>query len=172
MKMATRRARLVLFAVAGCAAFMALLAWACGGSTSSAPSSALAQPQCDASLWGHVYDPTRLTVKTECQTVTGTIINQHASDDGDVDMELALAPQFANLLNTGNISKLSGHLNIEAICQDMVHPDIPAASPACRDVQKMALPPVGTHVRVTGSYVLDTNHGWMEIHPISVITPQ
>jgi hypothetical protein len=33
----------------------------------------------------------------------------------------------------------------------------------------LTLPPVGAHAQVTGSYVLDTNHGWMEIHPISVI---
>ena len=30
-------------------------------------------------------------------------------------------------------------------------------------------PPDGTHVQVTGTYTLDKNHGWMEIHPISVL---
>jgi len=33
-------------------------------------------------------------------------------------------------------------------------------------------PATGTRVQVTGSYVLDTNHGWMEIHPVSVVTEQ
>ena len=107
-----------------------------------------------------------------CQTVTGTIAKQHASDDGDIDIELTLDPQFANLLNKGNLTNLNGNLNIEAICQAAVQPDIPAASPACSGVGKLVVPPVGAHVQVTGSYVLDTNHGWMEIHPISVITPQ
>jgi hypothetical protein len=32
-------------------------------------------------------------------------------------------------------------------------------------------PPVGSHVRIIGSYVQDTNHAnWMEIHPVSKIT--
>ncbi len=150
---------------------MAILATpACGGSGSSPTTAVAAQPQCNPSLWNNVYDPTRLKVMASCMTVTGTIINQHASDDGDIDMEFALDPQFANLLNSGNVSKLSGNLNIEAICQAPIQPDTPAAVPACQGLPSLiVLPPVGTHVQVTGSYVLDTNHGWMEIHPISVI---
>src|SRR5207302_3722844 len=27
-------------------------------------------------------------------------------------------------------------------------------------------PPIGSHVSVTGPYVLDQLHGWMEIHPV------
>lgn len=169
----------MLFGVSGAAFITVALAWACGSSSSSTPpapsatgASAPIQPQCDAALWAHVYDPTRLKVMAACQTVTGTIVKQHASDDGDIDMELTLDPPFAGLLNKGNISNLNGNLNIEAICQAPVQPDIPAASPACGGAAKIVVPPVGTHVQVTGSYVLDTNHGWMEIHPISVITPQ
>jgi hypothetical protein len=167
-----RRAGALLFVGLSSAMLAAVLALACGGSGSStsASPSLPAPPQCDPSLWNYVYDPTRLTVMSACQTVTGTIVNQHASDDGDVDMEFALDPPYANLLNAGNVSKLSGNLNIEAICQGPVHPDIPAAAPACRAFPKLlTLPPVGTHVQVTGTYVLDTNHGWMEIHPISLI---
>ena len=142
---------------------------ACGGSGSS-PTAAVVQPQCDPSLWNNVYDPTRLKVMSSCMTITGTIINQHASDDGDIDMEFALDPPFANLLNSGNITKLSGNLNIEAICQAPIQPDTPQAVPASRGLARLlVLPPVGAHAQVTGSYVLDTNHGWMEIHPISVI---
>jgi hypothetical protein len=146
------------------------LAPACGGSSSNPTPAAVVQPQCDPSLWNNVYDPTRLKVMTSCVTVTGTIINQHASDDGDIDMEFALDPQFANLLNSANLAKLSGNLNIEAICQAPILPDTPQAVPACRGLPRLlTLPPVGAHAQVTGSYVLDTNHGWMEIHPISVI---
>ena len=142
---------------------------ACGGSSAS-PTAAAVQPQCDPSLWNNVYDPTRLKVMASCMTITGTIINQHTSDDGDIDMEFALDPPFANLLNSGNVAKLSGNLNIEAICQASIQPDTPQAVPACHGLPRLlTLPPVGAHVQVTGTYVLDTNHGWMEIHPISVI---
>lgn len=149
---------------------MALLATpACGGASSS-PTATVVQPQCDPTLWNNVYDPTRLKVMSSCMTVTGTIINQHASDDGDIDMEFALDPQFTSLLNSGNVSKLSGNLNIEAICQAPIQADTPQAVPACRGLPRLlALPPVGAHAQVTGTYVLDTNHGWMEIHPITLI---
>jgi hypothetical protein len=144
----------------------------CGSGTPrpSAPTAA-ATPQCDATLWSHVYDPTRLHVLTACQTVTGVITGEHGSDDGDIDMPLALDPPFTNLLNNGNLTNLGGHLNVEAICQSTIHPDVPAAFGACGSFKgSVPIPPVGSHVQVTGSYVLDTNHGWMEIHPATAIT--
>ena len=30
----------------------------------------------------------------------------------------------------------------------------------------VVVPPVGTRVSVTGPWVLDTEHGWNEIHPV------
>jgi hypothetical protein len=34
-----------------------------------------------------------------------------------------------------------------------------------------AIPPIGSHVQIVGSYVRDTNHAqWMEIHPVTGIT--
>ena len=35
---------------------------------------------------------------------------------GDIDLQLTLDPPFTNLLNNANITKLNGHLQIEAIC--------------------------------------------------------
>jgi hypothetical protein len=141
--------------------------------SASAPSPAPTPltPQCDPTLWTHVYDPSRLKVSSSCQTVTGVIASEHASDDGDIDMPLTLDAPFTNLLNKGNMTDLGGNLNIEAICQAAFHSDIPAAPVACGSFKgSVLIPPVGAHVQVTGSYVLDTNHGWMEIHPASVIT--
>ena len=35
----------------------------------------------------------------------------------------------------------------------------------------VTLPPVGSHVRIVGTYVQDTFHAkWMEIHPVTSIT--
>jgi hypothetical protein len=134
--------------------------------TSPAPA---AKPQCDAALWAHVYDPARLQIRDKCRTVTGVITDQHLNDDGDIDVRLALDPPYVNLLNANNISNLNGHLQTEAICQAPVHS--PDALRACAGFTgSVRIPADGTHVQVTGTYTFDTFHGWMEIHPISVLT--
>ena len=98
--------------------------------------------------------------------MTGTITDQHTNDDGDIDVRLAVDSPYKNLLNAGNISNLNGHLQTEAICQVPIH--AADAARACQGFNgSVRVPPNGTHVQVSGSYVLDTNHGWMEIHPIS-----
>src|SRR5262249_46328901 len=85
---------------------IAAVGWACHGSSSSgsAPTSlAVAapatQPQCDPALWAQVYDPGRLKINQPCQTVTGVVMEEHPSEDGDVDMGVAVDPQYAGLLN-------------------------------------------------------------------------
>ena len=86
-------------------------------------------------------------------------------------MQLTLDAGFGNLLNDGNVTKLNGNLQTEAICQAPVHPDVPDAQRTCANFSgTVPIPAVGTHVSVTGVYVLDSDHGWMEIHPISVLT--
>lgn len=143
----------------------------CGGSSVS-PSTGQTQnstaaPTCSASLETHVYDPSRLTVLNPCMTVTGTVDNvPHVSDDGDLDFHFVPDAQFANLLN----SMSNGHLHVEAICQGPINSDTPQAVQSCGSYKNaLVIPPPGTHVSVTGPYVLDTNHGWTEIHPVSVI---
>jgi len=38
------------------------------------------------------------------------------------------------------------------------------------EFQDIDIPPVGSHVQVTGSYVKDKEHGeWTEIHPITTM---
>ena len=134
-----------------------------------APQATLAAtPQCNESLWSHVYDPARLTIVDACKTVTGVITDQHKNDDGDIDVRLALDPPYANLLNAGNISNLNGHLQTEAICQTQIQNA--DAAHACQGFKgSVVVPPDGTHVQITGTYTLDKIHGWMEIHPISIL---
>jgi len=130
-----------------------------------------ANPQCDTSLWPHMHDVQRIKIVTACVTVTGVIATVGSSDDGDIDMELKLDDPFTNLLNSANVTKLNGNLQIEAICQAPVHADVPDAQRTCANFNgTVPIPAVGTRVRVTGVYVLDSDHGWMEVHPISVMT--
>jgi hypothetical protein len=151
----------------------AFATWACGRPTPSSPASSNEQPsgqtQCDASLWNHVYDSGRLQLRQPCITVTGTVTDFHSNDDGDIDIRIDVDQPYQNLLNDGNISNLNGHLQTEAICQ--APPTVANAIQACRGLAgSVAVPAIGAHVQVTGSYVFDTNHGWMEVHPISALS--
>jgi hypothetical protein len=134
---------------------------------------------CDASLWSHVYHPTRLIVKGACVTVTGTIVDATSgaqSDgvrheaDGDTHGWLRLDPQFQSMLNAGNKSAEGGNLVFEIICRfPVTQKDAQSACSAYTD--RVQLPPVGSHVSVTGTYVQDTFHAqWNEIHPVTGIS--
>jgi hypothetical protein len=136
--------------------------------------------ECDQSLWDHVYNPQRLIVKQECVAVTGIIMdatNGKKADgvrheaDGDTHGWLNLDVQFKGLLNGGNMSDEDGNMVFEVVC--MFHVSQADAKAACPPAfhNQVQLPPVGSHVRIVGTYVQDTNHAqWMEIHPVTSIT--
>jgi hypothetical protein len=162
---------------------------ACPGRGSSAPSSPVSLPSssapihhhhrltsrqaaarnpgaCDPSLWRAIYDPSRLHVVAACKTVTGTVDSVRSEPDGDVHVLLRLPVSRSGLLNERNISDTHGDLVAEIIC---VGPSTQAdAESACAGhVNHVAVPSPGQRVRISGTYVLDAVHGWMEIHPVS-----
>jgi hypothetical protein len=127
----------------------------------------------------HVYHPTRLIVKQECISVTGTVVDAtggkrsdgvRKEKDGDTHGWLKLDAEFQNLLNAGNMSDEGGNLVFEIVCRfPVTQADAQAACQGYTD--QVTLPPVGSHVRIVGTYVQDTFHArWMEIHPVSSIT--
>lgn len=119
---------------------------------------------CDESLWAHVYNPSRLQVLSACRTVTGTIQSVRTEADGDLHVQLRV--DDAGLLNAQNRSDQDGALVLEPICQRAVTQA--SAVEACLGFsQPITIPAVGVRVSVTGSYVLDREHGWNEIHPVS-----
>ena len=126
--------------------------------------------QCDQSLWNHIYNPSRLQVVDPCKTVSGIIESKRVEADGDYHIRLKLDPQFANLVNAANVKGQFGDLVLEPICMNRVT-QLDAIS-ACQNFhQNIDIPAVGSHVQVTGSYVLDKEHGkWAEIHPVTSIT--
>lgn len=126
--------------------------------------------QCYQSLWDHVYNPQRLQVVESCKTVTGVIESIRVEQDGDYHIRLKMDPEFATLVNSANMNGQLGDLVVEPICQNPVSQQ--DAISACQDFhQDISIPPVGTHVKVTGSYVLDNQHGgWAEIHPVTSIS--
>lgn len=136
------------------------------GELSIQPASQMA---CDESLWDHVYHPARLEIVDPCKTVSGIIEAKISEKDGDYHIRLKLDSQYSDLVNSVNIAKQHGDLVVEPICQHKVTQT--DAVSACVGFDKhLDIPPVGTHVRITGSYVLDNQHGgWAEIHPVTSI---
>jgi len=135
-------------------------------------------------LWQHVYHPSRLLVKQDCVTVTGVIVDatagqaNHQADgmrhepDGDTHGWLQVDPQFAAMINAGNTSDEGGNLVFEIVCHYTVtQPDAQSACSGFAD--HMTIPPVGSHVAITGTFVQEKNHKqWNEIHPVSRIEVQ
>jgi hypothetical protein len=127
--------------------------------------------KCDPTLWQHVYNPQRLQVIKPCMAVSGYIEKYRIEKDGDYHIQFRLDPQFSSLLNDKNMSAQNGDLVIEPICANpVVQAD---AQDACKGFSQSFRTPSSTsqHLVVIGSYVLDTHHGWNEIHPVSAILP-
>ena len=83
-------------------------------------------------------------------------------------MLLKLDKGQKSLLTKRNFKKKQGDLVIEAVCVN--NTTLKKVGNTCKGyVNKIQLPPVGAHVKVTGSYVIDSHNGWSEIHPITKI---
>jgi hypothetical protein len=134
---------------------------------------------CGDGLWQHVYHPARLLIHQKCVTVTGTIVDPTAHNahptadhvrheaDGDTHGWLKLDPPFQPMLNAGNTSDEDGNLVFELVCHySVTQAD---AKSSCQGFKyHTAIPAVGTHVEVKGTFVQDDNHAhWNEIHPVS-----
>ncbi|MGZ3573340.1 MAG: hypothetical protein ACXWND_15300 [Gemmatimonadaceae bacterium] len=133
---------------------------------SSAEVSQAVATGCDASLWNHVYSPKRLKQLASCVSVTGTIDESNVDEDGDQHFLLKLDPGQGTLVNERNDKKKSGDIVLEIVCANPTTMKKPSS--ACAGYSNpVAILPVGTHVRATGTYVLDTHNGWDEIHPVS-----
>lgn len=123
---------------------------------------------CDQSLWQHVYRPERLQVVESCKTVTGKIEKIRPEKDGDLHILLKLDEGQEHLLNKRNYQQQKGNLVLEPICVGEITQS--NAIEPCEGYKNIVeIPGIGDHVKVTGSYVLDTDHMWMEIHPVMKI---
>ena len=140
--------------------------------TSPADSAPAAQPTavaspaaCNEALWQHIYHPQRLRRISDCVTITGTIAAIRKEADGDYHILLSVDAQFTNMINQRNIDAQHGDLVLEPVCQNQVTQE--DAKSACDAFSyPIAIPAVGQRVSVTGDYVLDTDHGWNELHPV------
>lgn len=143
---------------------LALAVWKLGPMLKPKPPQGTAG--CDATLWNYVYHPNRLEVLEQCKTVEGVISKVLREDDGDLHIRLDVEDK--SLLNEKNISGQHGMLVLEPICQKSVT-QADAIEPCRNYAGPNFAVRAGMRVRVTGTYVLDHEHGWREIHPVTSI---
>jgi hypothetical protein len=86
--------------------------------------------------------------------------------DGDVHVRTNLDQAYRNLTNSANDQYQYGDLVVEIIC--VTPPSQTDAIPACQNyTNQIQVPSAGQHIKITGPYVLDTDHyNWAEIHPV------
>ncbi len=150
-----------------------LLFFAISGATSITKCVAQDGVTCDHSLWNHVYHASRFTINRTCSYAIGYVQEIYAEPDGDYHMRLKLEPDFKYMLNPINTSSQGGDLVCEIICANQIT-QADAVGPCQNYTQSIYVPNVGEHIKVTGPFVTDNDHGWNEIHPINsiVITTQ
>lgn len=118
-------------------------------------------------MWPHVYHPWRLQVIAPCLAAKGTVMHIRSEPDGDLHVRLALDPGLDNLLNDENRSQQHDDLVVEVICEHNITQE--DAISACSGWDQRFELRHGERVRIVGSYVVDREHGWMELHPVSSI---
>jgi hypothetical protein len=118
----------------------------------------------------HVYNPGRLHVLASCVSVRGVIVSARQEPDGDLHVLLRVDanqrdPRGGRFTNSVNDAAQRGDLVLEPVCVGpVIQPD---AQSACAGYHNpLTIPPPGTHVVVTGPWVLDAPHGWNEVHPL------
>jgi len=154
---------------------LAIVIWGCARRLHQPASPAASAPTpptaCGALLSthiAHVYHADRLHTIEHCKLVTGIVEQVRSERDGDFHIRLRLDPGQELLTNHGNQERQGGDLVVEPICEHPVTQE--DAVDACRDFSGgVPRPHKGMHVRVIGPYVLDVEHGWMEIHPAVLI---
>jgi hypothetical protein len=149
---------------------------ACGNDsstpTATSSSQSVARPACAGDPHAHVYSPDRLRVLAPCIELTGTIDLERAEPDGDYHVRLRIDPGQTcagqPCLDADNTSQQAGDLVLEPVCENPITQA--DALNACQGYHNpLVLPSVGSHVMVMGPFVLDTDHGWNEIHPLESI---
>lgn len=114
----------------------------------------------------HVYNPSRLHLLAACVTLNGTVDIIRAEKDGDLHILVRLDPGQDKYINARNISAENGDLVTEPVCERAVT-QADAVGACAGYVNPILIPGVGSHVAVTGAWVLDVDHGWLEIHPVA-----
>jgi hypothetical protein len=117
-----------------------------------------------AGVWG----PDRLVLKSDCREARGVVLASLHETDGDYHIWLEPDRGYEELLNSENHFAGKAALVLEIIPACKGEPETPAAAASCPS-SNIRPPANGAHIQVFGPWVLDSNHGWNEIHPVEVL---
>ena len=117
-----------------------------------------------------VHNPDRLKVLDPCKRAAGIAVDVAHENDGDYHVWLTVDPGFEYLLNSENHFQARPALLAEITpeCPNATNPPDAQAAARCPK-SNLPIPVIGDHVVVQGPWVLDTDHGWREIHPVDSI---
>jgi hypothetical protein len=117
-----------------------------------------------------VHNPDRLQILDPCKHAEGVVVDVAHEDDGDYHIWFKADPGYDYLLNPNN------HFQARPAMLAEITPDCPsstnppdAQSAARCPKTSLPIPKLGDHVAIDGPWVLDTDHGWQEIHPVDSI---
>jgi hypothetical protein len=117
-----------------------------------------------------VHNPDRLQVLDPCKHAEGIVVDVAHEDDGDYHVWFTADAGYEYLLNPNN------HFQAKPAMLAEITPDCPsstnppdAQSAARCPKTKLTIPKLGQHIAIDGPWVLDTDHGWREVHPVDSI---
>ena len=149
----------------------ALLCAACASpAVTAAPTpAAVASSGCPAGApEAGVYQPDRLKVMDPCRHAAGVVVDVAAEDDGDHHVWFRPDPGYESLMNAENHFQARPAMLAEITPDCEGHPADGQAASRC-PLSHLPIPKLGDHISIYGPWVLDTNHGWNEIHPVDSI---
>ena len=117
-----------------------------------------------------IYQPDRLQVIDPCRHAVGLVVSVVPEGDGDYHLWIVLDPAYTDLMNAENHFQGKPTMLAEIVPDCGVNAAPPDSSTANKcPPTKLTVPTAGRRIAIDGPWVLDTNHGWQEIHPVDTI---
>jgi hypothetical protein len=98
----------------------------------------------------------------------GTVLAVIHEQDGDYHLWVKPDARYGALLNSSNVYHGTPALVLEIVPECINTPPDSTTASECPP-SKITPPKVGDHVEVSGPWVLDTVHGWNELHPVTAL---
>ncbi|HEY8815771.1 MAG TPA: hypothetical protein VIP57_11800 [Candidatus Dormibacteraeota bacterium] len=117
-----------------------------------------------------IYQPDRLQILDPCRHAVGLVVSVVPEDDGDYHVWIVLDPPYSELMNAENHFQGKPTMLAEIVpdCPTNPPPADNSAADKCPPT-RLTVPTAGQRVAIDGPWVLDTNHGWREIHPVDTL---
>ncbi len=117
-----------------------------------------------------MHNPDRLHVLDPCRHAAGIVVDVAHEDDGDYHVWFTPDTAYVQLMNSED------HFQAQPAMLAEITPEcLPGRTPADAHAAshcpktKLRIPVIGNHISLDGPWVLDTDHGWQEIHPVDSI---